>query len=310
MKKASPGIAALGFLLAFAAIVDAQTSEPPPTRDKPLWKESDRAIGYRSWSLWAEISWVGPHHLKILFPDQDHLALAWLLPDPTAQSPAGAIPLPDTPSILHMLLLDSKTGRSVVSHDWRLTSHTVDLVSTAHGHWVVKDGDQVSMYSAGFEKLHDNFVGDWRQVAPTAGEGNGALVGEDTRINSTPNELALVKTDGQVLFRHMLPEKQEFENPVTVAANGSVFAAVVTRRRGIDNPDLGFKSLQAENRVVVYSVRSRGPVFSVKVKGMSPWRRGDIYWNTIALSPQGDLLAIASNEEVRVYALPGTIGTK
>jgi hypothetical protein len=310
MNKASPGIIVLNFLLVFAPTLRPQTSEPPLAREKPIWEKGNRAIGYRSWSLWGELSWVGSHHVKILFPDEGHLALAWVLPGPSGESPAGAIPLPNTPCILHLQLLDSKTGSRAASHDWNLTSHTVDLVSAKNGQWIVKVDQQARIYSADFVALHEDAVADWHQFGPIEGEEIGVLAHEDVRINSTSTELALVKTDGQALFHHVLPENQKFAIPITMSASGSTFAALITRKRGIDNPDVGLNAVQVDDRVVVYSVRSRGPVLSVKVKGMSPWRRGGINWNTIALSPEGHLLAIASNEDIRVYEVPEPPGTK
>jgi hypothetical protein len=62
----------------------------------------------------------------------------------------------------------------------------------------------------------------------------------------------------------------------------------------------------SDDRVVVYSVPRRSAIFSVHVKGTSPWYPRTM-WNRIAISRDGLLLGIVSNEGVRVFNLPSDL---
>ena len=82
---------------------------------------------------------------------------------------------------------------------------------------------------------------------------------------------------------------------------------ILDRLRGLRIDTLDMYPFQSEDRVIVYSIPQRGAIFIVKVKGISPWptlTRSHLVWNRIALSPDGQLLGIVSDEGVRVYALP------
>lgn len=310
MKYSFLKIAALNALLMLAPAVLAQTIEPALTREKPLWSKGVQSLGYKSWSMYAELSWVGEQHAKILFPDEDHVALAWLRPDPTGESSAGAIPLPETPSLLHLILLDSKTGKLIGTHEWHLKSHATDIVSMASGQWVVKDGNVAALYSADYEKLGDITAELWDALAPRAANIHGTCLGGDTKVILDSNKLAAVNADGRVVLLQILPKSHTFGKAIAISRDLNTLALVIQRWRGVDNPDIGLNRFSSDDRVSVYSICNHGPLFSVRVRGRSPWHSGDTFWHTIALSPQGQLLAVASNEDIQVYQVPNRAGPK
>lgn len=120
--------------------------------------------------------------------------------------------------------------------------------------------------------------------------------------------LALETVEGTELFNSTLPEPGLYLPSWSVTAtstHGQRFAVMLDRSRGLSNPNLDLYPLQSEDRVVVYSISKRSAIFSVKVKGLSPWpTQIHEVWNVIALSPDGRLLGIVSDEGVRVYLLP------
>jgi len=82
------------------------------------------------------------------------------------------------------------------------------------------------------------------------------------------------------------------------------FAIIFQRMKGIENELIDLRYL-ADGRVNVYSVPPKRAIFTVKAYGRSPVDWTFRYaWNRIALSPNGLLLAVISDKEARVYALP------
>lgn len=123
-------------------------------------------------------------------------------------------------------------------------------------------------------------------------------------------ELTLETIEGAHLFSSPVPEFGLYfaSWPTSATATrGERFAVILDRLRGLSIETLDMYPFASEDRVIVYSVPQRGAVFSVRVKGTSPWPAfspSHFVWNRIALSPDGQLLGIASDEGVRVYALP------
>ena len=141
------------------------------------------------------------------------------------------------------------------------------------------------------------------------------FINDDTLVSFRRNELVLETVGGTELFSSTVPEAGLFlptwSKPAT-SKGGERFALILDRLRGPRNEKLDMY-FPSEDRVVVYSIPQRGVVFSVKVKGESPWAAlapwaalvpSHLVGNRIALSPDGQLLGIVSDGGVRVYALP------
>jgi hypothetical protein len=82
---------------------------------------------------------------------------------------------------------------------------------------------------------------------------------------------------------------------------------ILDRFRGLRSDGLDVYPFLSEDRAVVYSIPQPRVIFSVRVKGRSPWpflAPNHPIWNKSALSPDGQLLGIVSDEGVRVYGLP------
>jgi hypothetical protein len=138
------------------------------------------------------------------------------------------------------------------------------------------------------------------------------FINDDTLVSFRRNELVLETVGGTELFSSTVPETGLFLpflppwSTSAISNGGERFAVILDRLRGPRNEKLDM-SFPSEDRVVVYSIPQRGAIFSVKVKGVSPWSiftPSHLGWNRVALSPDGQLLGIVSDEGPRVYALP------
>jgi hypothetical protein len=130
------------------------------------------------------------------------------------------------------------------------------------------------------------------------------FVNDRTLVIEAGNEMAVVEVDGKVLFHARLPKKRSFGRPVR-SSGGERFAIIENRLRGLTNETLDMYAFPSNDRIVVYSIPDRRAIYAVKVKGASPWAPWEIHRNQVALSPDGVLLAVASDSVLRVYRLPG-----
>jgi hypothetical protein len=226
----------------------------------------------------------------------------------------------------------SPSGRTFLSH-----------VSDSHGAWTTQLRDSAtfdvldSWNDVRVAKAHlthsDHFIlaqitdppkfqqlylrklgGDWNPYSISVpdsqplGEIGYGFVNDSTIAAFAGPKLALETVEGTELFNARLPDDGFYLPSWSVAATstrGERFGVILDRSRGLRNENLDLYPLQSQDRVVVYSSSSRGAIYSVKVKGISPWpTQKHSVWNVIALSPDGQLLGIVSDEGVRVYVLP------
>lgn len=132
------------------------------------------------------------------------------------------------------------------------------------------------------------------------------FLNDDTLVKLLGHEIVVETVGGTELFRQAVPKAGLFFYlwpRSAISTGGGRFAVILDRSRGLRSEPLDMYPFPADDRVVVYSLLQRSAVFSVKVKGTSPWYP-NFTWNKIALSPDGLLLGIVSNVGVRVYALP------
>lgn len=111
--------------------------------------------------------------------------------------------------------------------------------------------------------------------------------------------------EGKGLNTDVLPKKHFFIGPLGIARDGTRLAAVIARMRGLTIPSLDMYAFSSAEQVAVYDVQTAKRVFTVGVKGPSPWPTGwRPFYMRFALSPNGSLLAILSNSSLSVYQLP------
>jgi hypothetical protein len=134
------------------------------------------------------------------------------------------------------------------------------------------------------------------------------FVNEATIAGFAGDRLAVDAVEDTELFNSTLPEPGLYLSSRSMAAtstHGERFAVILDRSRGVTNDILDLYPLHSDDRVVVYSISKRSAIFSMKVKGNSPWpTQTHEIWNASALSPDGQLLGIVSDEGARVYVLP------
>lgn len=115
------------------------------------------------------------------------------------------------------------------------------------------------------------------------------------------DELKVIRTDGQQLFDEKLPyETQWIGGPFAPSANGQRFAVPIYRPKG-GWPSLDISPKMMLDKIVVYDIGLRGPVYSLdekKSKITSSSLAG------IALSPNGSELAVLADGILKVYGTP------
>ena len=88
--------------------------------------------------------------------------------------------------------------------------------------------------------------------------------------HETGKELSDVSVNGSVLFRIDLPDKLFVGSRVT-SIGGATFALREMRMRGLRNENLDVWQFASDDTLVVYSVSARMAIYSIKLKGISPW---------------------------------------
>jgi hypothetical protein len=131
------------------------------------------------------------------------------------------------------------------------------------------------------------------------------FINDQTLVIQGGGVMAVTTVEGEILFLVRSPEKYSFESPV-VSAGGARFAVIEDRIRGLRSEPLDMYPFQSNDRAIVYSVADRRSIYSVGLKGTSPWTPWDWHHNQLALSPEGIHLAILSDRVLRVYGLPNS----
>jgi hypothetical protein len=108
---------------------------------------------------------------------------------------------------------------------------------------------------------------------------------------------------GEVLFQITLPKGHYLLSPVT-SAGGERFAVIEGQLRGLTSEPLDMYPFPSNDRALVYSIKDRHAIFSLKLKGTSPWTPWNIHEDVLAFSPDGTSLAVLSDSLLTVYTLP------
>jgi hypothetical protein len=159
--------------------------------------------------------------------------------------------------------------------------------------------------------------GNWNPY-PLAGykvaQGMPAVIGfvnDEVVAILPPHELIVKNIRGNELFSLKSPKTNLFAYSWSNSATswgGQRFAVILGHLRGLRIETLDMYPFLSDDRVVVYSLSEKKAIFSVKVKGLSPWPQwgwsSHPVWNRIVLSPNGLLLAISSDQGLKIYSLP------
>jgi hypothetical protein len=120
-------------------------------------------------------------------------------------------------------------------------------------------------------------------------------------IGSTVTTMVTVR--GELLSEIKLHEGHYLLTPQPSAA-GEVFAVMEERSRGLRSEPLDMYPFGSDDRALVYSVKDRRAIFSLKLKGTSPWMPWNIHEHLLAVSPDGRSVAVLSDSLLTVYTLP------
>ena len=129
---------------------------------------------------------------------------------------------------------------------------------------------------------------------------------DDTLLRLFWGDQLIVETiTGKELFSQTVRNTDLFSrSPLATSRGTDRFALIFQRMKGVENELIDLRYL-ADGRVIVFSVPQKRVISTVKAYGRSPLDWTFHYaWNRIALSPNGLLLAVISDKEAQVYALP------
>jgi hypothetical protein len=151
--------------------------------------------------------------------------------------------------------------------------------------------------------------GDWR---PLRSEGLDTRMAKgwhvparflsDELLAIEQNDTTVATVRGDVLFQIESP-KGHFLFTEIPSAGGERFAATEGQFRGLTSGPLDMYPFLSDDRVLVYSIKDRRAIFSLKLNGTSPWTPWDTHVNSVALPPNGTSLAVLSDTLLTVYVL-------
>ncbi len=146
--------------------------------------------------------------------------------------------------------------------------------------------------------LKDFGEGYWKVISRKAGcVGQPTLV-TDTALVTSCNPFSYLSTDGRIIFQDDLGKHESLEQKVAVDQGGTAVAVALNTRRGSDFWDTG-RGLQVIARsIVVYSLSLGKRVLTFQ---LAPPPNNDLDY---ALSPDGTKLAVLSDQQVTVCAVP------
>lgn len=147
------GLAFLVVLLLGPALEPSQDIEPPPSEARPLLKLDLRKFGYKSRGSWK------PDYLSVDFADANQLVFGWtILDDPTLDKKVG--PLTATPSHLHLLVLDARTGQKQTSAQWPSISFRGTVHPVTKARFLCCTGNTIRLLSEKFDVIREKEVPD------------------------------------------------------------------------------------------------------------------------------------------------------
>ncbi len=114
--------------------------------------------------------------------------------------------------------------------------------------------------------------------------------------------VVVATVDDSTVFT-VAPPKGRFAISVK-STGGSRFAVVEGRMRGLKSAPLDMYPFLSADRVAVYSLSEPHVICALKLEGTSPWSPWAIHFDDLAISPDGNLLAVVSDGVLKVYRLP------
>jgi hypothetical protein len=231
------------------------------------------------------------------------------------------IVLPDSGSCLSLIISPSKRTVLIQSsargHEWTILnvenfaiSKMVGEMASGRGlaisdHWVFGQCSDTSKYcirqtEQSWQPFHSIGLDDQLKTPIRT---IALFVNDQTVLLTSGNQMAAVNVDGKVMFEAKLPKERSFSPPMS-SIGGGRFAVIENRQRGLRIEFLDMYPFPANDRIAVYSVDEGRKIFEVSVKGTSPWAPGMGHANHAAISSDGKLLAVISDETLRMFQLP------
>jgi len=170
--------------------------------------------------------------------------------------------------------------------------HLLPFFSISETGIVQPNRDRKGLLIRGFDSV-------WRSLPGSESlaciSNNPVFINESQLLNACGQELVLLSTSGEVLFRDRVDKNEHLEELVSVTPDGHFFAVSAMRTKG------GFmdytKIKRSRTRILVYDATSQKRISSVLVDPI-PQKDYDF-----ALAPDGSKLAVMIDNHVKVYAV-------
>jgi outer membrane protein assembly factor BamB len=192
-------------------------------------------------------------------------------------------------------LLDAETFAVVSSWSEK------PLIGNISDHWLLSScGQEREACLRGIDKPWQRFqpAGTNRQM----NQSRILFINDGTLMIEAWNRLTVVTVDAAGLFQVELSKNRSF-GEAAVSSGGEKFAVIENKQRGLTNQALDMYAFASNDRAVVYSIADRRAIYAVRVKGTSPWTPWENHVNQLALSPDGTLLAVIDDGNLKIYRL-------
>jgi hypothetical protein len=151
-------LAAVGILglssIAFAQASLRQSSEPTPTKDRPIIELDLHKFGYTS--VKGDMLKAGQvESREIDFTDDRTLVWAWMTRDNSAPNVKLGDPYPPQTGHLHAVTIDVASGREKAIHEWPVYLEDVRYGVVRNGNFLLCTDNKVRLFSANFEVLRE-----------------------------------------------------------------------------------------------------------------------------------------------------------
>jgi hypothetical protein len=198
-------------------------------------------------------------------------------------------------------LLDVETFS--VAADWA----EVHMIWSISDHWLAAPcGQKQQICIRGIDKPWRLFQPDGLDKPMDSDWPYNSLFVSDTALAMKPgSNLRVMTLGGTQLFQVELTKNRTFDAAVP-SVGGERFALIENKNRGSNNAALDMYFF-SNDRAVVYSIAERRAIYAVKIKGDSLWTPWKTHRNTLAVSPDGSLLAVLDGASLKVYRLPDNI---
>src|SRR5216684_4426486 len=298
-------------VLAGVAIVcgvraQARESKPTTGSDRPLWEIDLRQFGYERWLRRS----TRPLPLFVDFTDVDHLAVGWIRPD-IPHVDGRRAPLGPEPAHLNVVILDAKTGQKQSKTEWPTSARYFSaplFFGIPDGRLLICSDNVLRLLSPTLEVVREQELPNHASCVNVAFQHSPSrrtlLV---TILSEHSRQMELLGVETLAILSSWTEERAAsatFMGILSISDHWLAGYCGEPTELCLRRFDKGWQPFHPNGRALVYGIKDRRNIFSLKMKGTSPWTPWDVHDNYLALSPNGTHLAVLSDGVLKIYPLP------